>query len=260
MPDIKWIKFTTGMFDDEKIKFIESMPDRDSILIIWIKMLALSGKLNQRGYLIMTDNLPYDAQMLSNEFHRPLKITKKSLEIFEKLSFIHQENGKIFINNWEKHQNIDYLEKIREQNKVRKQRQREREKQIISRDRHSDVTEQKKIEKKIENKNPSSTTSDIKNYKNVFTTYEECVGLIRPEINDNILADLKEYPEEWIIEALKESAKYNKPSLAYAEKILERWKQEGKDSSKNKTTNNGHKPEYKGQPGNKPAGAFDGIE
>jgi hypothetical protein len=32
------------MFDDEKIKLIESMPDADSILIIWIKLLIQAGK------------------------------------------------------------------------------------------------------------------------------------------------------------------------------------------------------------------------
>ena len=46
MADIKWIKITTDMFDDEKIKVIEAMPDRDAILIIWIKLLTLAGKVN----------------------------------------------------------------------------------------------------------------------------------------------------------------------------------------------------------------------
>ncbi len=39
MPDVKWIKLTTFMFDDEKIKLIESMPDADAVLVIWIKLL-----------------------------------------------------------------------------------------------------------------------------------------------------------------------------------------------------------------------------
>lgn len=35
------------MFDDEKIRIIESMPDADTILICWIKLLSLAGKQTQ---------------------------------------------------------------------------------------------------------------------------------------------------------------------------------------------------------------------
>lgn len=41
---ISWIKLTTNVFDDEKIKLIDTMPDHDAILVIWIKLLTLDGK------------------------------------------------------------------------------------------------------------------------------------------------------------------------------------------------------------------------
>lgn len=31
MSEIKWIKITTNMFEDEKIKLIDAMPERDTI-------------------------------------------------------------------------------------------------------------------------------------------------------------------------------------------------------------------------------------
>ena len=34
MNEIKWIKITTDIFDDEKIKLIDGMPERDTILVI----------------------------------------------------------------------------------------------------------------------------------------------------------------------------------------------------------------------------------
>jgi len=37
MPEVSWIKLTTAMFDDEKIKVIESMPEADTLIVIWIK-------------------------------------------------------------------------------------------------------------------------------------------------------------------------------------------------------------------------------
>lgn len=40
-----WIKLSTGMFDDEKIKLIKNMPEGRSILLIWVELLCFAGKL-----------------------------------------------------------------------------------------------------------------------------------------------------------------------------------------------------------------------
>ena len=34
--DVKWIKITTDIFDDEKILLIESLPESDAIIVIWL--------------------------------------------------------------------------------------------------------------------------------------------------------------------------------------------------------------------------------
>ena len=49
MAEVKWIKITTDIFDDEKILLIESLPDSDSIIVIWFKLLCLAGKMNNSG-------------------------------------------------------------------------------------------------------------------------------------------------------------------------------------------------------------------
>ena len=125
MAEVKWIKITTGMFDDEKIKLIEEMPEGDTILIIWIKLLTQAGKCNASGYLLLSQNIPYNEEMLSTLFKRPLSLVRLALKTFEAFGMIERDD-KIHIANWEKHQNIEGLEKIREQNRLRKQRQRER--------------------------------------------------------------------------------------------------------------------------------------
>ena len=53
MNEITWIKIAVGMFDNEKIDYIESLPDADAILIIWIKLLTLTGKTNSGGYIML---------------------------------------------------------------------------------------------------------------------------------------------------------------------------------------------------------------
>ncbi len=39
MSEIKWIKLSTNMFDDEKFKLIRTLPDGDTLVIEWIKTL-----------------------------------------------------------------------------------------------------------------------------------------------------------------------------------------------------------------------------
>ena len=127
MPDVKWIKITTEMFDDEKIKLIESMPDKDSILIIWIKLLVQAGKCNATGYIFLNETLPYTDEMLSTIFNRPLNTVRLALTTFQKFGMIDiLDDGKISITNWEKHQNIEGMEKVKEQNRLRAQKYRKR--------------------------------------------------------------------------------------------------------------------------------------
>ncbi|WP_180231024.1 phage replisome organizer N-terminal domain-containing protein [Bacillus wiedmannii] len=145
MTEVKWIKLSTSMFEDEKIRLIESMPDADTLLIIWFKLLSQAGKTNASGYIFLSENIPYTEEMLSTLFNRPLATIRLALQTFQQFGMIQvNEERMIHIANWEKHQNIDGLEKIREQNRLRKQKQREREQQVLlemSRDSHVPVTD-----------------------------------------------------------------------------------------------------------------------
>ena len=53
MADVKWIKITTDIFDDEKIILIESLPDAYAIITVWFKLLCLAGKQNNSGVFMM---------------------------------------------------------------------------------------------------------------------------------------------------------------------------------------------------------------
>ncbi len=72
MGEIKFVKLSTHMFDDEKIKLIEQMPEADTLLIIWVKLLAQAGKTNASGYIFLSENVPYTDEMLAAIFSRPL--------------------------------------------------------------------------------------------------------------------------------------------------------------------------------------------
>lgn len=123
---IKWIKITTTMFDDEKIKLIRRMPESDSILLTWIQLLVQAGKANASGSIILNERIPYTEEMLATIFDRPIGIIRLALNTFEHFGMINIENGVITISNWDKHQNIDGMDKVRERERLKKQRQREK--------------------------------------------------------------------------------------------------------------------------------------
>ena len=128
MAEIKWIKLSTDLFDNRKIKMIEGMPDGDSLVVIWLKLLILAGNTNDGGYVYFTKDIPYTDQMLSMQFNRPLATIQLALRTFEQFGMIEIVDDVIYVSNWEKYQNTEALDHIREQNRIRKQRQREREK------------------------------------------------------------------------------------------------------------------------------------
>lgn len=131
MAEIRWIKITTDIFDDEKILLIESMPDADSLIVIWFKLLAFAGKSNNNGVFMLSNRIPYTEEMLSTLFRRPLNTVRLALQTFEQFGMIEYMNGVLTLPNWEKHQNIDGMDKIREQNRNRKRLQRERQRQAL---------------------------------------------------------------------------------------------------------------------------------
>lgn len=163
MADIKWIKITTDIFNDEKMLLIEQMPDADTLIVIWFKLLCMAGKENNYGVFLMRNRMPYTEEMLATIFRRPLNTVRLALSTFEAFGMIEIEDDIICIPNWEKHQNIDGMEKIREQNRIRKQRQRERQRMaledkgnVTSRDCHA-IEEDKNKKRTEEDKNKKDT-------------------------------------------------------------------------------------------------------
>jgi DNA replication protein len=63
----------------------------------------------------------------------------------------------------------------------------------------------------------------------IFTLYEQNIGMLTPLIADELRDAEKLYPQVWIKEAIKEAVSLNKRSWRYIAKILERWSTEGKD-------------------------------
>ncbi len=63
----------------------------------------------------------------------------------------------------------------------------------------------------------------------IFTVYEENIGMLTPMIADELKEAEKVYPRDWVIEAIREAVNHNKRNWQYIARILERWAAQGKD-------------------------------
>lgn len=176
MGDVKWVKLTTDMFDNRKIKHLRKLPEGNNIVLIWVMLLTMAGRCNAGGMIFLTENIPYTPKMLADELDFEENTVILALRVLEQLDMVIADNEFFKIAGWNEYQNIEGMDKIREQNRLRKQRQREK-KQLIeaeSRDSHVTVTECHDIEEEEEEdkekeKEIHSFTRSCANVENLST-------------------------------------------------------------------------------------------
>ena len=127
--DVKWIKITTDIFDDEKVLMIESMPSADSIIVIWFKLLVLAGKQNNSGVFILNNRIAYTDEMLASIFRRDIGLVRMALRTFEQFDMIEIVDD--VIPNWGKHQTLDSYEKKKERDRIYQAKRRASQKRLI---------------------------------------------------------------------------------------------------------------------------------
>ena len=101
---VRWIKLDTGIFDSEKIRLIESMPDGDTLVLLWIKLLALAGKQGATGELLVAPDVPYTDEMLAISLNRSLTTVRLALDTFKRFGMIGERDGVICLVNWSEYQ------------------------------------------------------------------------------------------------------------------------------------------------------------
>lgn len=185
MSDVKWIKITTDMFDNRKIRHLRKLPEGNSIVLIWVMLLAMAGKCNDHGKIYLTENIPYTPKMLADELDFEENTVQLALQALEQLDMIVLDDGYFSITGWEEHQNIEGMDRIREQNRIRKQRQREKERliaesRVMSRDSHAteedkDKEEEKDIDKESKEKVTCEQVAAL--YNSICISYPHVVSL-----------------------------------------------------------------------------------
>lgn len=248
MADVKWFKVLTDMFSDDKIKIIQSMPEGDSLLVMWFKVLAQAGKTNDGGYIYLKKNMPYTAGMLSTLFNKPQQTVELALRTFSEFEMIDiDQNGYIFVTNWEKHQSIEKMDKIKEQTRLRVAEHRKKKKLeleeasgvtnhvtesvtsnvTVTQGNATDIEVDKELEKDISTTTTTTTTDDF----SVMGTYTKVFGgLVMNGLFQDFIMRIKQngYTDTFITELMLETGESSsQPNLKLMQAIAERWIKDG---------------------------------
>lgn len=69
---------------------------------------------------------------------------------------------------------------------------------------------------------------------NIFRLYEEHIGPLTPMLAESLREAEELYPYQWIEAAIRAAVENNKRSWRYAEAILRRWQEKGRDEGKDR--------------------------
>ena len=242
--EIKWIKIQSDLFNNRKIKQIEAMPDGDRLIIIWVKLLCLAGNVNDAGYVYLTPEVPYTEELLANEFNRPVQLIRLALLTFQKFRMIEVIDNILHISNWVKYQNVEGMEKVKEQTRKRVAKHRANAKLLANKKNNDEcnatcnvtVTQCNAIDKDIEEEkeldiyNNQQEEEDIYNnaYASLIDSFtNELCRPITPIEMELVIQWEKDYSSELVKLALKEAVVNNKRTFKYIEAILVSWKGKG---------------------------------
>lgn len=85
------------------------------------------------------------------------------------------------------------------------------------------------------------------NRPNIFTLYEQNIGMLTPIIAETLVDAEKTYPVGWIEEAMKIAVERNARNWRFIEAILRSWKEKGRDEKDQRSATEGRKRDSEGE-------------
>ena len=136
--DVKWIKMRVGMFDGMSFKKIKRAKIggesfRDKLTAVWFELMDFAGKCNHDGAFISPSEIPFtDLADIAIMIDRDEEELKLCIAFFIKEGMVSVIDDVYSLANWAEYQNKDGLDKIREQNRIRVARHREKQRLLAS--------------------------------------------------------------------------------------------------------------------------------
>ena len=210
MAEVKWIKIVTDVFDDEKILMIETMPEADTIIVIWFKLLCLAGKQNNSGVFQM-GQMPYTDEMFSTIFRRPLNTVRLALKTFEQFGMIEIVHNTVTIPNWGKHQSIDQIESRNAYMKNYMREYREKQKLISSGNANCKPNSKSNVSEADKNRKEEIREEENRGDKSVRETTHSLLQRLLPDYTIPMVLQVK--MGEWITYKTERKEQYKEQGM-----------------------------------------------
>lgn len=245
MAGVGWVRLSVELFDNPKIKILEMNKNGDAFVSLWLRLLCLAGRANNNGLVYVTDGVAYTPDILAAMTGKDVEVITEALDLFRKLNMIAiDEEGYIEILGWEKHQNTEGLNKIREQTKERVQRYRDKKKAVTSNAGNGDVTQdvtqdvtlqgnagngdvtqQKRKEKNKNRKEDDSYRhhllkgDDDGNHTEIFALWEKNIMPLVPAIAEKLQALLGEVGEAAVEQGIIAAVEHGARNFSYVQTV-----------------------------------------
>lgn len=118
MEKVRWIKLSTDIFSNRKIKILLKERDGDTYFRMWIQILTIAGECNRNGGLYISDNSPFKVEDFTNIIGKSSKTFTKVLQKFVDLGMLIYKDDTYFVKNWNKYQSTEKFNKIIKSAKV----------------------------------------------------------------------------------------------------------------------------------------------
>jgi DnaD/phage-associated family protein len=220
MASYYWIKLYDEILDDPKMGRLS-----DGAYRLCINLFLLANRQESRdGSLPDIEDIAWALRLSNDE-------AQQYLAELERAEIITVTDGSLKVTKFEKRQTA-----VSGKDRIKQYRERKRKEQFnepetetepksneIVTERYTDTEEDRDIDKDID-KEPEEEGDDGR----VFKVYENEIGLLTQMIGADIEDAVKDYGEDWIVEAIGVAARANKRRWNYVKGILNRWKVEGK--------------------------------
>ena len=200
MADVKWIKIKVGMFDGESFKKIKRAKIggesyRDKLTAVWFELMDFAGKCNHSGAFINSREIPYKTlDDIATMIDRDTEELNLCMAFFINEGMVEIVDDVYMLSNWLEYQNEAGLSKIREQNRVRQARFRDKQKELSNSNVTCNVT--KALPSISSSNNLSNSLSNTGDYKGEKRhRYGQYKNVL---LSDDDMEKLKEeFPADW---------------------------------------------------------------
>lgn len=131
MSATKWIKLNIDMFDKWQIKELRSLPEGDTAMVIYLYLLTQAVRSNQGGVLVFNEHIPITNTSIANQLGIKERTVDMAIQALIQLELLTDVDGILNVVGLEEFMYTDPMELLRQKDRERKRKLRERQKQAL---------------------------------------------------------------------------------------------------------------------------------